>query len=246
MTTTTVAPATLTCADTRCTNGVTMCRGCNGWGVLKRNGHRIRMRRDTTKYPLSESLPGHHECNATGMVACGCMPLDVAAQITLAGTMPTVEVKRYSTEKGEFVTVGRVSAAPVAPAPVKPAATTKPKRPARPKDPVTGRFLRKDAAQPGTIEYVVERLSRDDLMWITSMPRDPNARFVDLAVPGQSTWTNMIDKGVIENRPVGRRKWLRLTDYGHELRTAAWPEVRERRSKSPALYERGPVGSAAA
>lgn len=41
MTALSVVPAV--CSDTRCTDGVTWCAGCHGWGVLNPKGRRYRI-----------------------------------------------------------------------------------------------------------------------------------------------------------------------------------------------------------
>jgi hypothetical protein len=79
MTTTTVA-----CTDWRCTDGITMCSGCNGYGVLRRNGKKFTLRGKGRH--ITEAHQPHDACSGTGLAACGCTPLDATAAATLTGT----------------------------------------------------------------------------------------------------------------------------------------------------------------
>jgi hypothetical protein len=71
-----------TCADRRCTDGVTMCQGCNGYGVLRKSGARFTLR-GGGKY-ISAASPRHGGCAGTGLAACGCRVLDSDTVAALA------------------------------------------------------------------------------------------------------------------------------------------------------------------
>lgn len=74
------------CRDTRCTDGMTWCAGCNGHGVVNPKGKRYRIAR---RGPLPAWAVPHEECNGTGLVRCGCTPLDVAQAASLLGQRVT-------------------------------------------------------------------------------------------------------------------------------------------------------------
>lgn len=71
-----------TCTDTRCTDGVTWCASCHGWGVVNPRGKPYRIRH---RGPLPEWAVPHADCHGTGLRACGCQPLDAATAATLTG-----------------------------------------------------------------------------------------------------------------------------------------------------------------
>lgn len=68
------------CTDSRCTDGITWCAGCHGWGVVNPKGKAYRI---ACKQLPAWAIP-HGDCNGTGMRACGCRQLDAAAVATLA------------------------------------------------------------------------------------------------------------------------------------------------------------------
>jgi len=70
------------CDDTRCTDGITSCAGCNGWGVVNPKGKRYRVK---CKELPTWAVP-HKDCHGTGLAACGCRELDAVAAATLGGT----------------------------------------------------------------------------------------------------------------------------------------------------------------
>lgn len=74
------------CTDFRCTDGVTMCPGCNGYGVLRRSGKRFTLR-GKGKY-ITPNSPRHEQCRGTGLTVCGCRPVDAdtLTSITPAAT----------------------------------------------------------------------------------------------------------------------------------------------------------------
>lgn len=71
------------CTDPRCTDGITWCAGCHGWGIVNPRGKPYRIRH---KGPLPTWAIPHDACNGTGLRTCGCRPLDPAARATLTGT----------------------------------------------------------------------------------------------------------------------------------------------------------------
>lgn len=64
----------MTCTDRRCTDGITECIGCNGYGVLRHSGRKFT-RRGGGKYITAKS-PTHEDCNGTALMVCGCTPMD--------------------------------------------------------------------------------------------------------------------------------------------------------------------------
>jgi hypothetical protein len=72
------------CTDRECTDGVTSCRGCNGYGVLRHTGRKFT-KRGRGKY-ITERSPQHDECNGTGLAACGCLVLDTETSKILIGS----------------------------------------------------------------------------------------------------------------------------------------------------------------
>jgi len=73
-------PQSLPCTDTRCTDGITSCTGCNGWGVVNPKGKKYRA---ACKEIPSWAVP-HDACLGTGLAACGCRELDSATRAILA------------------------------------------------------------------------------------------------------------------------------------------------------------------
>jgi hypothetical protein len=68
------------CRDFRCTDGLTMCRGCNGYGVLRPTGKKYLMRsggKNITDYAIP-----HTVCGGTGLAVCGCVPVVSAAGVS--------------------------------------------------------------------------------------------------------------------------------------------------------------------
>ena len=82
--------ARIACTDHRCTDGITMCTGCNGYGVLRRGGKKFTLR-GRGKY-ITEAHVAHDACSGTGLAACGCTELDETAVQTLTGTAQVTEV----------------------------------------------------------------------------------------------------------------------------------------------------------
>lgn len=73
----------MSCNDVRCTDGVTMCRGCNGYGVTRHSGKPFTLR-GKGKY-ITENSPRHEPCNGTGLTVCGCQPVDAATLASITG-----------------------------------------------------------------------------------------------------------------------------------------------------------------
>ena len=71
------------CTDHRCADGVTMCQGCNGYGVLRRNGKRFTLR-GRGKH-ITASSRRHDACSGTGLQVCGCRVVDAATLAEIGG-----------------------------------------------------------------------------------------------------------------------------------------------------------------
>ena len=65
-----------------------MCRGCNGFGVLRRTGKRFTLRGDG-KY-ITDASPVHAGCRGTGLAVCSCTVLDEATTAEITGTLVSV------------------------------------------------------------------------------------------------------------------------------------------------------------
>lgn len=74
--------AAASCSDSRCTDGITACHGCHGWGVVNPKGKAYRW---AHKGDLPAWAVPHEECNGTGFRACGCRELSVAERAVLEG-----------------------------------------------------------------------------------------------------------------------------------------------------------------
>lgn len=74
------------CTDHRCTDGITMCLGCNGYGVLTMGGRKYKLRGQGRNIGATAQV--HPECNGIGLAACGCAMLEPVELDLLAG--PTV------------------------------------------------------------------------------------------------------------------------------------------------------------
>ena len=77
------APAMVRCSDHRCTDGITMCAACNGYGVLTMGGRKYRLRSGGRN--IGATAVPHADCYGTGLVPCGCVPLD---DVTLSTIRP--------------------------------------------------------------------------------------------------------------------------------------------------------------
>jgi hypothetical protein len=72
------------CTDHRCSEGVTWCVGCNGFGVLAAGGRRKYRLRSGARN-ISPNAPTHEPCFGTGLAVCGCVPLDADTVSMLSG-----------------------------------------------------------------------------------------------------------------------------------------------------------------
>lgn len=62
-----------TCDDHRCTDGITWCAGCNGYGVLTMGGRKYKLRGQGRN--IGGTAVAHQQCAGTGLAACGCRQL---------------------------------------------------------------------------------------------------------------------------------------------------------------------------
>jgi hypothetical protein len=69
------------CADRRCTDGLTECRGCNGWGVVTMGGRKYKRRSGARTIEQSVTKRDHDACNGSGLAPCGCVELDSVARV---------------------------------------------------------------------------------------------------------------------------------------------------------------------
>ena len=74
--------AAASCTDSRCTDGLTACEGCHGWGVVNPKGKAYRW---AHKGDLPSWAVPHADCNGTGLRECGCTPLGATERASLAG-----------------------------------------------------------------------------------------------------------------------------------------------------------------
>lgn len=75
------------CRDERCTDGLTHCHGCNGYGVLTMGGKRYKLRSGGKN--IGATAVPHSECGGSGMVPCksACVVLD-AGELAAVGRGP--------------------------------------------------------------------------------------------------------------------------------------------------------------
>lgn len=73
----------MSCTDHRCTDGITWCAGCNGYGVLTMGGRKYRLRGQGRN--IGTSAVPHEDCSGTGLAACGCQQLGPVELATIAG-----------------------------------------------------------------------------------------------------------------------------------------------------------------
>jgi hypothetical protein len=59
----------MSCADRRCTNGITWCIDCNGYGVLTMGGRKYKVRSNGRN--ISDTAVTHETCGGTGERECG-------------------------------------------------------------------------------------------------------------------------------------------------------------------------------
>lgn len=63
-------PVAQACPDARCTDGLTRCDGCNGYGVVTAGGRRYRLSGGGRN--ISATAVRHEPCAGTGLAVCGC------------------------------------------------------------------------------------------------------------------------------------------------------------------------------
>jgi hypothetical protein len=63
------------CTDHRCSNGITECQGCNGWGWLTMGGRKYKRRSGARTVQASTTKQPHQDCHGSGEVVCGCQPV---------------------------------------------------------------------------------------------------------------------------------------------------------------------------
>jgi hypothetical protein len=73
----------MSCTDPRCTDGITWCADCNGYGVLTMGGRKYKLRGQGRT--IGATAVPHEACSGTGMAACGCTPLGPVEIATLSG-----------------------------------------------------------------------------------------------------------------------------------------------------------------
>jgi DnaJ-class molecular chaperone len=74
------------CRDFRCTDGLTECEHCNGYGVLRRSGKRFTRRGGGTYITAASPACGH--CKGIGEVICGCVDMDAGTVASMAVRLP--------------------------------------------------------------------------------------------------------------------------------------------------------------
>jgi hypothetical protein len=73
----------MSCTDHRCTDGITWCAECNGYGVLTMGGRKYRLRSDGRN--IGATAVTHELCCGTGLRICGCVPMDDVTIAILTG-----------------------------------------------------------------------------------------------------------------------------------------------------------------
>jgi len=74
---------TVECSDRRCTDGVTWCAACNGFGVLTSRGRKYQVRA-ALRNTISPKGKQHVDCDGTGLQPCGCRVLDAEGLASLS------------------------------------------------------------------------------------------------------------------------------------------------------------------
>jgi hypothetical protein len=64
------------CTDHRCTDGITECQGCNGFGWVTMAGRKYRKRTGYRNLQASTTKQVHEDCHGSGVAVCGCTPVD--------------------------------------------------------------------------------------------------------------------------------------------------------------------------
>jgi hypothetical protein len=71
------------CTDHRCTNGITECAGCNGFGWVTMAGRKYRKRTGARNLLASTTKRVHEDCHGSGAALCGCTQVDPEAMAEL-------------------------------------------------------------------------------------------------------------------------------------------------------------------
>lgn len=74
------------CTDHRCTDGITWCAGCNGYGVLTMGGRKYKLRGQGRT--IGDTAVPHEACAGTGLAACGCRELAPLELDVIRGGVP--------------------------------------------------------------------------------------------------------------------------------------------------------------
>jgi hypothetical protein len=80
------------CTDFRCTDGITECDGCNGWGVITGGGRKYKRRSGARTIPAAQGKRDHVECVGSGVVVCGCRPVSDVELSEARGALDAVAV----------------------------------------------------------------------------------------------------------------------------------------------------------
>ncbi len=75
----------MSCTDHRCTDGITWCAGCNGYGVLTMGGRKYKLRGQGRN--VGDTAVAHEVCAGTGLAACGCRELAPLELAVIRGTV---------------------------------------------------------------------------------------------------------------------------------------------------------------
>lgn len=73
------------CTDQRCTDGITWCASCNGYGVLTMGGRKYKLRGQGRT--IGTTAVQHEECAGTGLAVCGCRVLDPIELAVIRGDL---------------------------------------------------------------------------------------------------------------------------------------------------------------
>jgi hypothetical protein len=77
------------CVDPRCSEGITWCAGCNGYGWLTAGGRKYKMRGQGRN--IGATAVEHEQCGGTGLAVCGCRQLDpIELDVVMGRTPATV------------------------------------------------------------------------------------------------------------------------------------------------------------
>lgn len=71
------------CTDDHCTDGITWCATCNGYGVLTMGGRKYKLRGQGRT--IGSTAVAHELCAGTGLAVCGCRQLDPIELAVITG-----------------------------------------------------------------------------------------------------------------------------------------------------------------